>query len=683
MSENIKAVVRCRPMNRNEIESKFENIVDIKDYSVSVLNPLARLAQKKVFTFDSVYNMNSKTEAIYNEMCYSLVESTIEGYNGTIFAYGQTGCGKTHTMQGTGNMENTMRDGIIPKCFDHIFEAISMATNVRYLAFVSYFEIYNENIRDLLVTASDGCVVNHPLKDIPGIGVTVPTLSSQPVINAMQCYRWLNVGNQNCITAATLMNENSSRSHTIFTITLEQSHNFTKNITSEDADLDPEILRAGIRRGKLNLVDLAGSERQGKTGAQGERLREATKINLSLSALGNVISSLVNGKTKYVPFRDSKLTRLLQDSLGGNTKTLMISCISPSSINYDETITTLRYASRAKKIANKPTINEDPKDAKIRQYQNEILYLKKKLEEKQQNIDNRTDEKLGIRISNNAKKDQEAAETTIAEAMNLKSILLDQSKEEEIQFQAQNRIDLIKRSLIGGERVGDLKLKEQHKARRIAAQRHLNAVANALNRVNYEDRDLLQGHYANIAQEINIKNEYIQNLQQKIKMLEMEVSDLNSEFQLDREDYLDEIRNLGRCIKFYQQLVYKFGSILRKNYKNWSPDIVMEHSTWNDDLKTWKIPDNCLLKLPPTNINSDNHRIYSSAGIKNSSTNFKNDEKMIFEHDNLNLSKEKYNVDVLKNYFRTSRPNNNKEQFRKNPNCIKSNIKQHNGLMIL
>lgn len=205
-----------------------------------------------------------------------------------------------------------MSDGIIPKCIDHIFETISMATNIRYLAFVNYFEIYNETIRDLLITTNESSLVNHPLKDIPGIGVTVPTLSSQPVINAIQCYRWLNLGNKNRITAATLMNENSSRSHTMFTITLEQSRNFTTNITSDNTDLDPEILKAGIRRGKLNLVDLAGSERQRKTGAQGVRLREANKINLSLSALGNVISSLVNGKTKHVPFRDSKLTRLLQ-----------------------------------------------------------------------------------------------------------------------------------------------------------------------------------------------------------------------------------------------------------------------------------------------------------------------------------------------------------------------------------
>merc|ERR1712137_435581 len=159
------------------------------------------------------------------------------------------------------------------------------------------------------------------------------------------------------------MNEESSRSHSIFLITIEQC----------------EIGGDGenhIRVGKLNMVDLAGSERQSKTGATGDRFKEATKINLSLSALGNVISALVDGKTSHIPYRDSKLTRLLQDSLGGNAKTIMVATISPASYNFDETITTLRYANRAKNIKNKPRINEDPKDALLRQFQEEIARLK-------------------------------------------------------------------------------------------------------------------------------------------------------------------------------------------------------------------------------------------------------------------------------------------------------------------
>ncbi|PIK44994.1 putative kinesin-like protein KIF17-like [Apostichopus japonicus] len=173
----------------------------------------------------------------------------------------------------------------------------------------------------------------------------------------------MELGWKNRSTGATLMNADSSRSHSIFTIHIEM------------CDLD-ENGEDHIRAGKLNLVDLAGSERQTKTGATGDRLKEATKINLSLSALGNVISALVDGKSKHIPYRDSKLTRLLQDSLGGNTKTLMVACLSPADNNYDETLSTLRYANRAKNIKNKPKINEDPKDALLRQYQEEIKQLK-------------------------------------------------------------------------------------------------------------------------------------------------------------------------------------------------------------------------------------------------------------------------------------------------------------------
>ncbi|XP_039152025.1 osmotic avoidance abnormal protein 3 isoform X2 [Drosophila simulans] len=410
--------------------------------------------------------MKTNTEVIYDEMCYSLVESTIEGYNGTIFAYGQTGCGKTHTMQGDKNLSNS---GIIPKCFDHIFETISMTTNVRYLALVTYMEIYNERIRDLLNKNENTSVINHSLKELPGIGVSVPTLTTQPVVNANQCYDWLHFGNKNRVTAATLMNKNSSRSHTIFTITLEQSP-FFNSIGLEDAF-------GGIRRGKLSLVDLAGSERQRRTGAKGDRLKEASQINLSLSALGNVISSLVDGKAKHVPFRDSKLTRLLQDSLGGNTKTLMISCISPTDINYDETISTLRYASRAKNISNKPKINEDPKDATLRLYQNEILYLKRMLQESQQisyrnNDTNKIIESplkiIQLTNMNSTKNVQiiESGQNCNASFKTNNSISTNPNfpliqSEGEIQLQAQSRIDLIKRTLIGGERIHDFKLKKK------------------------------------------------------------------------------------------------------------------------------------------------------------------------------------------------------------------------------
>lgn len=224
----------------------------------------------------------------------------------------------------------------------------------------SYLEIYNEEIRDLLGVDTKRKL---ELKESPDSGVYVCNLSMHIVNDVRSCEKIMEDGWKNRSVGATLMNADSSRSHSIFTIYIER-------IQTDDLELND------VKFGKLNLVDLAGSERQAKTGATGDRLKEATKINLSLSALGNVISALVDGKSKHIPFRDSKLTRLLQDSLGGNTKTLMVACISPADNNFDETLSTLRYANRAKNIKNKPKINEDPKEAMLREYREEILRLK-------------------------------------------------------------------------------------------------------------------------------------------------------------------------------------------------------------------------------------------------------------------------------------------------------------------
>lgn len=230
----------------------------------------------------------------------------------------------------------------------------------------SYLEIYNEDVRDLL---GKDIKTKLELKENPDKGVYIKGLSSSIVNSVEECEKLMEKGWNNRSTGETLMNKDSSRSHSIFTINIEAA----EQVKGE---------KDKIRAGKLNLVDLAGSERQSKTGATGARLKEATKINLSLSALGNVISALVDGKSKHIPYRDSKLTRLLQDSLGGNTKTLMIACVSPADNNYDETLSTLRYANRAKNIKNKPKINEDPKDALLRQYQEEIAQLKAMLDGK-------------------------------------------------------------------------------------------------------------------------------------------------------------------------------------------------------------------------------------------------------------------------------------------------------------
>ncbi|XP_051844301.1 kinesin-like protein KIF17 isoform X3 [Antechinus flavipes] len=359
-SESVKVVVRCRPMNQREKDLNCQSVVtvDCARGQCFIQNPGAADEPPKQFTFDGAYYLEHYTEQIYNEIAYPLVEGVTEGYNGTIFAYGQTGSGKSFTMQGL--PDPPTQRGIIPRAFEHIFESVQCAENTKFLVRASYLEIYNEDIRDLLGADTKQKL---ELKEHPEKGVYVKGLSMHTVHSVAQCERIMEMGWKNRSVGYTLMNKDSSRSHSIFTISIE--------IYAVD-----ERGKDHLRAGKLNLVDLAGSERQSKTGATGERLKEATKINLSLSALGNVISALVDGRCKHIPYRDSKLTRLLQDSLGGNTKTLMVACLSPADNNYDETLSTLRYANRAKNIKNKPRINEDPKDALLREYQEEIKKLK-------------------------------------------------------------------------------------------------------------------------------------------------------------------------------------------------------------------------------------------------------------------------------------------------------------------
>lgn len=249
----------------------------------------------RAFTYDAVYDKSSTQREVYDEGAFPLVESVMSGYNGTIFAYGQTGCGKTHTMIGL--KDNKAEKGIIPNAFDHIFGYLDSQDNdsKKFLIRCSYLEIYNENVRDLLGKNIDAKL---DIKEHPDKGVYVMGLTTCIVKTITEIEKFMDHGNSLRMVGATAMNQDSSRSHSIFTIYVE---------TSEKVEGGESKIKAG----KLNLVDLAGSERQSKTQATGDRLKEATKINLSLSALGNVISALVEGKTNHIPYRDSKLTRLL------------------------------------------------------------------------------------------------------------------------------------------------------------------------------------------------------------------------------------------------------------------------------------------------------------------------------------------------------------------------------------
>lgn len=365
-SESVKVVARCRPLLPNEEKSQCIRVDSSKNEIVLTKGPEFGQEHDKVFTFDEVIEPQSSQQSVYESSAFHLIENVMEGFNGTVFAYGQTSSGKTFTMMGYPPEDPDLK-GIIPRCFSHIISVISAASQEKkFMVRCSFIEIYNEEIYDLLKIDKKSTKLD--VRHSPSTGFFVKDMTQVLVNSEQEMMKVVGMGNKNKTISETAMNVNSSRSHTLMIVNVE-------SIETLEGSNKPRVTQS-----KLNLVDLAGSERVGRSGISSDiQMKECTKINLSLSALGNVISALVEGKSGHIPYRDSKLTRILQDSLGGNTKTVMIAAFSPCLNNYNETLGTLRYATRARMIKNKPKINEDPKDALIRKYLEEIRMLKEAL----------------------------------------------------------------------------------------------------------------------------------------------------------------------------------------------------------------------------------------------------------------------------------------------------------------
>jgi len=629
--ECVKVVIRCRPMSGQEKIDNRENIVEIdtKDGVARIRRPGTK--DFKDFTFDAVYDENTIQANFYEHTGYAIVESVMDGYNGTIFAYGQTGTGKTHTMVGPPEPEEM--HGVIPRTFAHIFNNIDTTPNKRFLVRASYLEIYNEEIRDLL---SKNPKQKLELKDHPDGGVFVKDLSNMIVKGVTDLQNVMDMGQKNRSVACTFMNNESSRSHSIFTITVE--------ILEKGSDGEDHI-----RVGKMNMVDLAGSERQSKTGATGETLKEATKINMSLSALGNVISALVDSKTSFIPYRDSKLTRLLQDSLGGNTKTVMCACVGPVDYNYDETTSTLRYAYRAKSIKNKPKINEDPKDAMIREFQDEITRLKMKLQEKgggggarggvpgapgapgeamEQEVifekevvevekivekevvvekvvqSGMTDEdvhrlQLAIDEERSQIEAQIAAERQDIEAQtNLveeekQQLLTDleekqRQREEEGQVQEKmlQQLRAMEEKMLVGSQVME-KAMMQEKELKLAAmevdekKREEHRMKEELEQ-QVEEKLNLEDKYASTEEQVLKMTAKLEKLWNRHKSTQQEVQDLQHEFQSEREDMLETIRDLRKEVKLVCLTIENFMPM--EHYQQ-----VVERSQYDESTDEWVI----------------------------------------------------------------------------------------------
>lgn len=631
--ECVKVVVRVRPLSSKEISEGRERIVEMDaKRNVALLHkPGGSDRDTKDFTYDAVFDPSMSQQQIFEGTALEIVDSVMDGFNGTIFAYGQTGAGKSHTMTGPDNGVPELR-GLLPRTFTHVFANIdSTSHNTKYLVRGSFLEIYNEEIRDLLSKSpKERC----ELKDHPSSGVYVKDLSACVVKSVDEMNQVLAAGLANRSVGATNMNEESSRSHSIFMITVEQCGS-----------------EGHIRVGKLNMVDLAGSERQSKTGATGERLKEATKINLSLSALGNVISALVDGKSSHIPYRDSKLTRLLQDSLGGNTKTVMVANIGPADYNYDETLSTLRYAYRAKSIKNKPRINEDPKDATIREFQEEIMRLKAELGgedgafaesgvagsgsvriEKQveyvEKIIERTVEKEVIieqgprpeevaqmeaalrRRNEELKRKAEAKRQEVASQLHLaesekKKLLSEIDHEEQVNLQEQKRkaelqakLASMEEKMVMGKQVMEKAIEQEAELKR--QQRRLRKQQEKEDELRHREE---QQRQENLSLETNLasQEEQVQKLTTKLQKLwekyqkaQQEMVDIQHFNQGEREDMLSMIRDLRQTLKLKTLIMESF--VPMKEIQN-----IQERAEWDPEEDEWRIAP---MKMEKENLSS-------------------------------------------------------------------------------
>ncbi|XP_073708897.1 kinesin-like protein KIF13B [Garra rufa] len=380
---NVKVAVRVRPMNRRERDLKTKCVVDMEG-NQTILHPASGNLGKgdsrnkpKVFAYDYCFWSMDEAETakfagqdvVFQCLGESLLDSAFQGYNACIFAYGQTGSGKSYTMMGAAE-----QPGLIPKLCSSLFERTvkEQREGESFTVEVSFMEIYNEKVRDLLDPKGSRQALR--VREHKVLGPYVDGLSRLAVTSYKDIESLMSEGNKSRTVAATNMNEESSRSHAVFKIILTHTLRDLKTGTS------------GEKVSKLSLVDLAGSERADKTGAGGERLKEGSNINRSLTTLGLVISALAEqgagkNKNKFVPYRDSVLTWLLKDSLGGNSRTAMVATVSPAADNYDETLSTLRYADRAKSIVNHAVVNEDPNARIIRELREEVEKLRSQLTE--------------------------------------------------------------------------------------------------------------------------------------------------------------------------------------------------------------------------------------------------------------------------------------------------------------
>ncbi|OTF70202.1 Kinesin-like protein [Euroglyphus maynei] len=587
--DNVRVVVRCRPL-LPDLESNEEIITKIGNDGQTI-----QLANRQ-FTFDRVFDSDSTEDEVYLKAAKHIVDCVLQGYNGTIFAYGQTGTGKTHTAS-----------GIMQHSFEHIFDHISRSkNNQKFLVRASYYEIYNEEIRDLLASKKKTGHKNVEtktleLKENPDGKIVIKDLSNFLINNVNDLKKLKEAGDKHRAFGSTKMNQRSSRSHTIFTITMENE------IGADNPDTSV------VRVGKFHLIDLAGSERQTKTGTTGIRLKEAAKINLSLTSLSLVIAALTDPKATFVPYRNSKLTRILSDSLGGNSKTLLIACVGPAKVNLEETISTLRFASTTKNIKNKPIINEDSKDALLRRFEEQVKELRAQLEE--QENDN----------GNNPNDDTNTSTTVKIIPNELVEKL--RTLEAKICVGGENLIEkaeMQEKLIVESERELRERREKEDELRKELEQRQAEIME-------------MEDSYASLQEEVIALNRKIKKAYGFLKEARSELDDMNVEHEKLRSELLDSIRISEKEIKLTNALIsyYIPESCLK---------LIEENVNYNQMTGEWDL---CCIAYTGNNMRNEYELFHQqNDGYDNDDDDDRNEKFQMIHHnyDNIYLSYSNLNL---------------------------------------
>lgn len=566
--ENVKVMLRCRPLLKPNEKESCVTVNETEKY-VELLG-----GERRLFFFDATFGPESDNDSVYMKSARNLVEFAFKGYNCTLFLYGQTGTGKTFT-----------HSSLTSSSFAHLFDLIKESNKrSNFLVRASYYELYNETIRDLLSCKGGKQSKALELHESKTRGVYIKDLTCFLVNNVAELEKLKRIGDKRRSIAATKMNEYSSRSHSIFSITIEtvvtqtsatrDSSGSTKSdgsrgstaSRSSASSIKKSTGQSSVKVGRINLIDLAGSERQAKSESTGARLKEASRINLSLTCLSLVIRALTDSKSEHIPYRNSKLTRLLSGSLGGNSKTMLIACISPAKSSLDETLNTLRFASRTKKIKNKAIVNEDPKDALLKKYRRQIEELRKKLREQQvgkgqgEGLDEDATIESLVASSTHDDKQQEALLQQLrllrAKIMVGGENLLDKAE------MHQKLLDASKRE-IEEKRNAEIELKLRLEKKREAIEKMT------------QSKGTLEGQVLEL-------DEKLRRALLIYKKCKEEQKDLHGEHQQLKENLLQSIKATSKEIKYADSII---GDFIPREYL----DLIDVYAQYDDESDEWQI----------------------------------------------------------------------------------------------